>query len=86
MSAQNSFEQILASLQETVLGLSPAESHVAVMLAQGNTIRDTAAATGRSPATIRWHLQQIFAKLGISRQAELMRLVVSAADLPQGCR
>ncbi|MDE0051894.1 MAG: helix-turn-helix transcriptional regulator [Rhodospirillales bacterium] len=69
-----------------VLGLSPVEGHVAVMLAQGNTIRDTAAAMGRSPTTVRWHLQRIFAKLGISRQAELMRLVVSAADFPEGRR
>ena len=69
-----------------VLGLTPTEGHVAVTLAQGNTIRDTAAAMGRSPTTVRWHLQQIFAKLGISRQAELMRLVASAADLPQGRR
>ena len=69
-----------------VLGLTPTEGRVAVMLAQGYTIRDTAAATGRSTTTIRWHLQQIFAKLGLSRQAELMQLVASAADFPQGRR
>ena len=69
-----------------VLGLTPTEGRVAVMLAQGNTIRDTAAATGRSATTIRWHLRQIFAKLGLSRQAELMKLVASAADFPQGRR
>ena len=75
-----------ADYVSAVLDLTPAEGHVAVMLAQGNTIRDTAAAMGRSPTTVRWHLQRIFAKLGISRQAELMKLVVSAADFPKSRR
>ena len=43
-----------------LLGLTPAESQVA--LAQGKTIRDIAAATGRSQTTIRWHIKHIFAK------------------------
>lgn len=66
----------------TILGLTPAESHVAVSLARGQTIRDVAAATGRSATTIRWHLRQIFAKQGISRQTDLVRLVMSLHDVP----
>ncbi|MCY4076509.1 MAG: LuxR C-terminal-related transcriptional regulator [Acidobacteria bacterium] len=60
-----------------ILGLTPAESAVAVSLAQGSTIRDIAASTGRSVTTVRWHFRQICAKLGISRQAELVRVVMS---------
>ncbi|MDE0149228.1 MAG: helix-turn-helix transcriptional regulator [Rhodospirillaceae bacterium] len=60
-----------------VLGLTPAESCVAVLLAEGKTVRDIAAATGRSEKTVRWHVQQIFEKRGISRQTDLVRQVLS---------
>ena len=65
-----------------ILGLTPAESHVAVSLAQGKTIRDIAVATGRSETTIRWHIKHMFAKHGLSRQVELVQLVMSLADAP----
>ena len=65
------------------LGLTLAESHIAVWLAQGRTVRDIALATGRSAGTVRWHIKHIFTKCGISRQMELVQLVLSLADLPQ---
>jgi len=55
---------------------------VAVMLAEGKTIRDIAAATGRSVTTVKWHLGHVFAKTGISRQADLVRLVLSLDVVP----
>ena len=65
-----------------MLGLTPAESRVAVMLAQGYTIRNIAAATERGEGTVRWHTKQIFGKLGVSRQIELAQLVLSLSDIP----
>ena len=65
-----------------ILGLTPAEARVAVMLAEGKTIRDIAAATGRSVTTVKWHLGHVFAKTGVSRQADLVRLVLSLAVVP----
>ena len=65
----------------TVLGLTKGESRVAVSLAAGNSVRDIAEATGRTDRAIYWHLQQIYRKHSISRQAELVRLVLS---LPEG--
>ena len=62
------------------LGLTRAESSVAVMLAAGCSLREVAAATSRTEGTVRWHLKQIFAKQQISRQADLVRLVLSAAS------
>jgi len=62
------------------LGLTRAESSVAVMLAAGCSLREIAAATSRTEGTVRWHLKQIFAKQQISRQADLVRLVLSAAS------
>ena len=64
------------------LGLTPAESRVAVALAEGMTVDGIAARTGRSPNTVRWHLQRIYAALGVSRRIELAQLVASLADLP----
>ena len=61
------------------LGLSPAESQVAALLAEGNTVRDIVVATGRKESTIRWHIRQIFEKQGISRQAELVHRVQALA-------
>ena len=66
------------------LGLTPAESRVAVMLAAGWTLRDIAAATGRSRGTVRWHVKQIFDKNRISRQVELVQLVQSLSVMARG--
>jgi len=66
-------------LVATTLGLTPAESHVAVQLAEGRTVRDIAATTGRQEGSIYWLLRGIYTKQGISRQADLVRLVLSTA-------
>ncbi|MDE0059015.1 MAG: helix-turn-helix transcriptional regulator [Defluviicoccus sp.] len=66
-----------------VLGLTPAESQIAALLARNRTIRDIAAATGRSDGTVRWHVKRILGKLGLSRQVELVQLVMSLSDVPQ---
>ena len=68
------------------LGLTPMESRVAVLLAEGKSLRGVAAATGCKESTIRWHLRQIFAKCGIARQAELVRLVLSLVGAAYGRR
>ena len=68
------------------LDLTPAESQVAAMLAEGRTPRNIAAATGCRESTIRWHIQKIFVKHGISRQVELVRLVSPLAGVPRSGR
>lgn len=62
------------------LGLTPAESKVAAWLAEGKSVREMAEATGRTTRAIYWHLRQIYHKLQISRQADLVRLVLSVAE------
>lgn len=71
------------SLVAAALGLTQAESHIAVLLAEGNTVRDIAIATGRTEHTIRWHVKRILEKHGISRQMELVQLVLPLAALPK---
>ena len=68
------------------LGLTEMESRVAVLLAQGMSVRQIAAATGRKESTIRSHVKHAFAKHGLSRQAELVRLVLSLAGAPESRR
>ena len=65
------------------LRLTPAESQVAAWLADGKTVRDIALATGRRESTIRSHVKHMFAKHGLSRQADLVRLVLSLASAPE---
>lgn len=65
------------ALVEAALDLSPAESRVAVLLAEGMTVRDVAVATGRSENTIRWHVRQIFEKQDLTRLGQLVPLVRS---------
>ena len=62
------------------LGLTPMESRVAAGLAEGKSVRDMAEATGHTPGSIYWHLKQIYKKQPISRQADLVRLVLSITE------
>ena len=70
-----------ADLVAAAFRLTRAEGQVAASLAEGSTVREIAAATFRAESTVRWLVRQIHAKLGISRQAELVRLVLSAAGM-----
>ena len=71
------------SLVAAALGLTQAEAHIAVLLAEGNTVRDICIATGRTESTVRWHVKRILEKHGISRQMELVQMVLSLAALPK---
>ena len=72
-----------SALVARTLRLTPAESQVAALLADGKTVRDIALATGRRESTIRSHVKHMFAKHGLSRQADLVRLVLSLASAPE---
>lgn len=73
--------QVNSGLVSEVLGLTPAESRVATMLSEGKTVAEIALATGRQKSSIYWLLNQVYRKLGISRQADLVRLVLSLSEL-----
>ncbi|MYC09729.1 MAG: helix-turn-helix transcriptional regulator [Holophagales bacterium] len=68
-------------LVATALSLTPAESTVASRLAEGMTVGEIAAATGRQERSIYWLLGRIYAKLGVRRQVDLVRLVLASTEL-----
>ena len=64
------------------LGLTPGESQVAAWLAEGMSVDEMARATGRTRnADLLAPESDLPEKLYISRQADLVRLVLSVAEL-----
>ena len=74
--------QLDAELVASALGLTETESQVAVALAMGKTVSDVAKERGQKVSTTRFHVKQIHTKLGISRQADLIRLVLTLGNAP----
>ncbi len=72
--------RIEPAVVSATLGLTPRESQVTVWLVDGKSVDDMARATGHTRDAIYWHLKQIYQKLRISRQADLVRLVLSVTD------
>ncbi|WP_157977791.1 helix-turn-helix transcriptional regulator [Paraburkholderia kururiensis] len=61
--------------------LTPAESRIAHLLADGLTPKDIAARVGVQPDTVRKQMQSIYQKTGTNRQPDLVRLLL---HLPGG--
>ena len=57
------------------IGLTPAEARVLERLLGGKSLVDAAAALGIAETTAKTHLSRIFAKTGVTRQAELVALL-----------
>ena len=58
--------------------LTPAEANLATLLARGLSLAEVSTAQSISQHTARAQLKSIFAKTGVSRQAELVRLVLKS--------
>ena len=65
-----------------VLGLTPAESQVAVMLGEGKTPSAIARLTGRRLGTVYILTKRAYKKLGVSRHADLVRVLLQFSDVP----
>ena len=78
--------QLDAELVGSALGLTATESRVAVALATGRTVSDIADERGVTIHTVRFHVRRIQAKLGLSRQEDLIRMVLSVGDVPGSVR
>lgn len=61
-----------------LFNLTPAEARLAILLARGLSLTEISEAQNISPHTARAQLKSIFAKTGISRQAELVRQIIKS--------
>ncbi|MFC1578806.1 helix-turn-helix transcriptional regulator [Pseudomonadota bacterium] len=74
-------EQRDSASQQTLgelFALTPAEANVAILLARGLSLAEVSEAQNISPHTARAQLKSIFSKTGVSRQAELVRMVIKS--------
>ena len=62
-------------------GLTPAQARVAAALASGGTTASIAAVTHRTQAAVRWHIREVLSRLGLSRQIDLVRVVLSTPGI-----
>ncbi len=63
------------------LGLTVTESQIAVWLTEGKSVREMAGMVGRTPSAVHYHLHHIYQKLRLSGQADVVRLVLSLAEV-----
>jgi DNA-binding NarL/FixJ family response regulator len=61
--------------------LTEAESRLALLLAEGQRIEEAAVNLGITLSSARTYLKHVFSKVGVTRQAELVRLVLAAPTL-----
>lgn len=76
----DSAPEIDSTLLFTVFGLTPAESRVARLLAQGLALKEIAGQLGTQHDTVRKQLRAIYEKTATNRQHDLIRLLL---NLPQ---
>jgi len=69
------------SLLQRVHGLTPAEASLASVMMQGCPVEEAADRLGVSVNTAKTHLKRVFAKTGVTRQAELVYLLLTGPAL-----
>jgi DNA-binding CsgD family transcriptional regulator len=68
-----------AQVIQGLFDLTPAEAKVARAIAAGKTIDDFAREAGLAGGTVRQQLKSVFSKTGVSRQSELVGILVGSA-------
>lgn len=69
--------------QFTAWRLTPTEREVALLLLKGRSHKAIAAATGRSPATVRQHATSVYQKASLAGRAELAAFFLEEVALPE---
>lgn len=71
---QSAPDQIIARL----FRLTRSEARLAAMLANGYTLQEAAVKLNLTESSVRTYSKKIFAKMGVSRQAELVRMILKS--------
>lgn len=66
------------AIVSSLLGLSPTEARIALLLSDGLSLSEVGRFLGMAHATVRTHLRSIFTKVGVNRQALLVRLILKS--------
>jgi DNA-binding CsgD family transcriptional regulator len=69
-----------AGLIDRTFGLTPAELRVLQSIVEVGGVPETAAALGIAETTVKTHLHRVFAKTGVSRQADLVKLAAGFSN------
>lgn len=72
-----SFEHLIA----TLFDLTPSESQLAALLTQGYSLAEASAKLGLTESTVRSYSKRIYAKVGVGRQSELVRLILRSVAI-----
>lgn len=64
-----------------LLGLTPSEATLAILLSQGFTLVESANMLGITENSVRTYVKNIFSKTGVSRQTDLVRLILKSVAL-----
>ena len=64
-----------STLVQSVFGLTPTEAAVAILLAQGESLKNVADQRQISYETARTHMKALFMKMGARRQSEIVSLI-----------
>jgi DNA-binding CsgD family transcriptional regulator len=75
--ANRSFEHLIA----TLFDLTPSEAQLAALLTQGYSLAEAASHSGLTESTTRSYSKRIYGKLGVSRQTELVRLILRSVAI-----
>jgi DNA-binding CsgD family transcriptional regulator/PAS domain-containing protein len=86
LTARDSIPNPSPALLSEVYDLTPAEGVLLTYLVQGSTPAEIAEAREVSPETVRGQLKSLMTKLGVSRQADLVRLVLAGPGMMAGDR
>lgn len=76
LTHDNSKDAPPAKMLADMFGLTVSESHLAAALAKGHSLEEAAVECGITKSSARTYLKGVFAKVGVSRQAELVRKLV----------
>lgn len=71
-------QKIAASVLQSLFNISPAEARLAALLASGVNLSQAAERAHISKNTAKVQLKSIFSKTGVSRQAELIKLILTS--------